>query len=120
MILGLDMSAFDGGVGPLNLEELAWFFFSGFISGMGADGFTGVGGADGVGVEGIAVGRLWGVGGFTNIDALERGESTVMKDDGDEAMVARAEAEMAEKGLGSEVGKGTAGAGAGAGARPLT
>lgn len=84
---------------------------------MGAGSFSGgVGGADGAGVEGIAVGRLWGVGGFTNIDALDRGESTVIKDDGDEAIVARAEAEMAEKGLDSEDGKGTTGAGA----RPST
>ena len=45
-----------------------------------------------------------------------------MKDDGDEAIVARAEAEMAEKGLATEVGKGIAGAGAGAGTgvRPST
>lgn len=47
-----------------------------------------------------------------------------MNDDGDEAIVARAEAERAENGLRSEVGKGApgteAGAGVKAGARPST
>lgn len=62
MTLGLDMSAFEGGAGPLDLEELVRLLLSGLISGMGTDGFAGgVGGADdteGAGTEGIAVGRL--------------------------------------------------------------
>jgi hypothetical protein len=50
----------------------------------------------GVGV--IGTGGLCGVGGFTIIEALDRGESSI-KETGDEATVARAEVDIADDGL---------------------
>lgn len=60
----------------------------------------------------IAEWVVCGVGGFTIIEALDRGESS-MNDWGDDAIVARADAERADIGLGSilgsDVGNGTGG-----------
>lgn len=57
------------------------------------DAFVGTTGVGAIGTVGLC-----GVGGFTIIEALDRGESS-MKDKGDDATVARAEVEMDDKGL---------------------
>src|SRR5882757_5619952 len=53
----------------------------------------------------IGTGGLCGVGGFTIIEALDRGESST-KDIGEEAIVARAEVERADDDLWPAMGNG--------------
>jgi hypothetical protein len=83
--LGFGASTFDGEGLRDPRSKTVWMAGADALVGMTAVGTIGTGG-------------LWGVGGFTIIEALDKGESS-MKDTGEEAMVARAELEMADEGL---------------------
>jgi len=84
-ILALGASAFDGEGLRDERSTLGWI--------VGADTLVGM-----IGIGIIGTVGLCGVGGFTIIEALDRGESSI-KDKGEDAMVARAEVEITDEGL---------------------
>jgi len=84
-ILALGASAFDGEGLRDERSTLGWI--------VGADTLVGM-----IGIGIIGTVGLCGVGGFTIIEALDRGESSI-KDKGEDAIVARAEVEITDEGL---------------------
>lgn len=100
MAFGLEISTLGLAGGALD-DESRRPGRSSFVGTRGGGSFGGAAGA-----TGMTAGGLRGVGGFTISDALDRGESST-NDDGDDAIVARAEADTADIGLNSVAGNGT-------------